>query len=235
MSFRCPRLLASTSFFFALSFGSLVARADDAPAGEPEPPAVEAPPPAVAAAQPAPATSEMAAPGRTKAGPERKGVTFEAGIGASLTSLGDAAGAGVSGSRFGLAPLNLALGGFLTRDVALSFRITGTSVFHDSLGGGTRQMVLGFYGPSLQVFLSDDVFVSGGIGLGLLADNPLLRGRSDSPSPKPLVGLAGNARIGWNLFTTKDVALLTYAEVTPARVEDVNALGFALGLGFQAY
>lgn len=228
------RFVACASFV-ALQTVSLAAFADEPePLPAPDAPAAPAPAPVVTTT---PATAVPVDTGHAeppKVRPVRQGVTFELGLGVAFTSLGNAPDEAAK-DHVGLAPLSLALGGFLSRDVALSFRMTGTSAFRDR-GFGLEQTVLGFYGPSLQVFLNDDVFVSGGVGLGLLALNPLLvERRSGEPDMKPRAGVAGNARIGWNVFTTKDVAFVTYAEATPAKVGDTTAIGFSLGLGFQAY
>ncbi len=167
--------------------------------------------------------------------PQREGLTLELGIGASVMAL-DNAPAEAARDNVGLAPLSLGIGGFLSPDVALTFRMTGTSSFRDR-GAGLEQTVLGFYGPSLQYFVSDDLFVSGGVGLGLLAHNPFLASESRvKVTPmESRVGFAGNARIGWNFLKTKGAGLVLYAEATPARLEDVTAFGMAVGLGFQSY
>ena len=61
----------------------------------------------------------------------------------------------------GWAGLNLGVGGFLTDDVALLFRLSGTTANH-----GAIQQSSGVFGPTVQYWLDDRFFVAGGVGVG---------------------------------------------------------------------
>lgn len=82
-------------------------------------------------------------------------------------------------AKLGLAPLSFGIGGFFSRRFALTSRGTGTSLFIDR-GNGTEQVVLAYYGPSLQYYAAESVFVGGGVGLGVLAGNPFVDARQKS-------------------------------------------------------
>jgi len=61
----------------------------------------------------------------------------------------------------GVGGLNLGLGGFLSENLALMFRGSGTTV---SYAGGTQ--ISGTGGGSLQYWVNDKLFIEGGAGVG---------------------------------------------------------------------
>ena len=61
----------------------------------------------------------------------------------------------------GLGGINLGIGGFLTDNLALMFRASGTNVDY----GGTRQ-VSGTGGPAIQYWPNDRLSLVGGVGVG---------------------------------------------------------------------
>jgi hypothetical protein len=134
--------------------------------------------------------------------------------------------------EFGLAPLELGLGGFLNRDLALTFRMTGGSVIHDDPRTGMTQTVLGYYGPALQYYVNDHLFLGGGVGLGVYGVNPYLARRTD---PKPDVGVAFDGRIGWAFLATKSHQLSLMTELIPARVDGRDVFTGTLALGYQYF
>ena len=73
----------------------------------------------------------------------------------------DFAGVTVSDSNVGLAGLNLGIGGFLSPDVGVLFRISGSNV-----ESGNVRIVSGFAGPAVQYFVTDLVRLEGGVGFG---------------------------------------------------------------------
>jgi hypothetical protein len=87
-----------------------------------------------------------------------------------FTALVDA-GAGVQRdtaigeTKIGVAGLNFGVGGFLTRDVALMFRLSGTNVTYDLAFGEYRQ-ISGVTGPTVQWWLSDRFNIEAGAGFG---------------------------------------------------------------------
>lgn len=90
----------------------------------------------------------------------RRGVAFEIGIGLGLMSA--TSDTGSSGSAFGLAGISAGLGGYLSENVALTLRISGGTVSENGERLGQY-----FAGPALQRWLSDTVWVGGGVGLGV--------------------------------------------------------------------
>ena len=69
-------------------------------------------------------------------------------------------------TKVGLAGLNLGVGGFLSEDLALMFRISGTNVNYDFGGGDEFRQVSGVGGASLQYWLSNRFNVEAGVGGG---------------------------------------------------------------------
>ncbi len=190
------------------------------------PPAVAAEPPEAYAYTPPPRVPNVTL------GPSRRGLTVELGVGLSHTTF-DSAPTYAATAPIGLAPINLGVGGFVSRDLALSFRATGTSTFRDR-GFGIEQTVLAFYGLSAQVFLTDRVFVSGGLGLGMLFNNPYMPAAERAGAPATF-GIAATGRVGWNVHLDREWGLSLYAEATPVHVDGTNALGGAFGLNVQFY
>lgn len=222
---RSPFFLSALS----VSFVANVALAQEEEAAQ-----EAAPLPAVATA-PAPAREEPA----KKASEEeqkRQGFTMEIGLGASFMTRTDEVNR-VEDDKFGLAPLSIGLGAWLSRDVAVTFRMSGTSLFQDR-GGGTEQVVLGFYGTSLQYYVTDKVYLGGGVGLGLLAGLPLgLDFNRNRDAFVPRAGVAGSLRTGVAFFSNKRNQVSLTGEVVPLWLGDSGArpdvVGFAVGLGWQ--
>src|SRR5690606_3538251 len=94
-----------------------------------------------------PRRSPAASSGRAPI-PRRRGFTLDLGLGASFMSVDSDR---LDRAKLGLAPLSFGIGGFFSRRFALTFRGTGTSLFIDR-GNGTEQVVLAYYGPSLQYY-----------------------------------------------------------------------------------
>jgi len=68
-------------------------------------------------------------------------------------------------SAVGLGGLNLGIGGFLTDDVALFFRLSGTNVNQTDIDIAT---VSGVGGPSVQYWANDSFNLEGGLGYGFV-------------------------------------------------------------------
>ena len=66
----------------------------------------------------------------------------------------------------GLAGLNLGVGGFLTRDLALMFRIAGTNVTYDLAALSDYGQVSGVAAPLVQYWPSDRFNLEAGAGVG---------------------------------------------------------------------
>ena len=98
--------------------------------------------------------------------PQRGGFTILLDLGAGVQRDGSS-----QESTVGLAGLNLGVGGFLTKDLALMFRLSGTSAQHDHVspsGLPTLRLsrVSGVGGTTLQYWVSDRFNVEGGGGWG---------------------------------------------------------------------
>jgi hypothetical protein len=64
----------------------------------------------------------------------------------------------------GLAGVNVGVGGFLTNDLALLFRFSGTNVSRDLGPFDTLTLVSGVLGPTVQYWVSDRINIQGGVG-----------------------------------------------------------------------
>jgi len=74
-------------------------------------------------------------------------------------------------TEVGLAGVSVGVGGFLTRDFALMFRLTGTNVSYDFGAAGDYRQVSGVAAPTVQYWLSDKLNIEAGAGWGFwLAD-----------------------------------------------------------------
>ena len=69
-------------------------------------------------------------------------------------------------TEVGLAGVSFGVGGFLTRDLALLFRVAGTNVSYDFGAVGDYGQASGFAGPGLQYWLSDRFNLEAGAGVG---------------------------------------------------------------------
>jgi hypothetical protein len=163
--------------------------------------------------------------------PRRSGFTFELGLGASFMNV-DSPRLPVESPKLGLAPLSFGIGGFFSRDVALTFRGTGTSLFQER-GGGTEQVLLGYYGPSLQVYLAERLFIGGGVGLGVLVGSSLERARPTERLGEIGLGLQG--RLGWAFYASKAHQFSLITEALHARTDNASSVGAALSLGWQYF
>jgi hypothetical protein len=107
--------------------------------------------------------------------PRRVGRTFELGIGGG--EVGDEGGAvsAVGGPAIGV-------GGFVTPHVALSLRVAGATVASGGL------VYVGTLGPNAQLWLGDNAWIGGGLGMGFLVGcGPACHA----------VGLGADARLGY--------------------------------------
>lgn len=73
---------------------------------------------------------------------------------------------GIEETAVGLAGLNVGVGSFLTQDLAVMFRLSGTNVSYDFGALGDYGQVSGVAGPAVQWWLSDRFNVEAGAGVG---------------------------------------------------------------------
>ncbi len=251
------RMTLSLPFALAAALVAPIAAAADAPpplpsSAAPTPAAVESAPPAAAEA-PAPASANapappppayVAEPAPPPSWPQRRGFTLELGVGASYTTVSNTPAAD---GGFGLAPLSLSLGGFVSSRVALAARMAGTSFFVDAppslqiAGAGASlrshsdlvQILNGFYGPTIQVFVNDHVFVGGGAGLGLFGVSPLFE--RTGPLPKLEAGFAMTGRAGFGFFARGHHWVGVVLEAFPGFYSDRTTFGMSTILQWQYY
>jgi hypothetical protein len=79
--------------------------------------------------------------------------------------------AAIEETEVGLAGLNYGVGGFLTEDLALMFRLSSTNVRYDLAAAGDYRQVSGVGGPAVQWWLSDKFNVEAGAGFGFWSAN----------------------------------------------------------------
>lgn len=196
----------------AASYGfSSIAHAQEAPEGE-------APP-------------EVVRGGVTNDGPHRQGFTLELGLGAAMThTVHDSYYGGGSNTGFGIAPLSLSVGGFVSPKVALLARIAGTSSF-ETRGDSTAQMVNGFYGAHVQYWISDEVMISGGPGLTIRGQNSWI-----GPTGHDLeTGYGASVRVAYSFFNAKHHSVRFAVEAFPSVYKHDVVLGTALNLEWQYF
>ena len=126
-------------------------------------------------------------------------------------------------SAVGLAGLNLGVGGFLTEDLALLFRISGTNVSYDGGLFGDISQVSGVAGTTLQYWVSDRFNIEAGHGLGFW---------SIGDETERAFGFILGA--GVTIFNRGNHNIQVGVEYAPAFTDSgtVNNLGFTLGYQF---
>ena len=98
--------------------------------------------------------------------PKREGFTLTLNIGASLQSVQPKKSDG--NSEVGLAGLNLGLGGFINPEMAVLFRISGSTTKQEVAPGIDATYLHGFAGPSLQYFVNDWLRLEAGLGMSII-------------------------------------------------------------------
>lgn len=158
------------------------------------------------------------------------GFTMELGLGLSHTMIASELGAREK-TALGLAPLSLSVGGFVSPKVAIMARMAGTSVFRETGKGDLYQVVNGFYGATVQYWPSNDFFVGGGVGLAILANNPLM----DVPRENSFseIGYGATLRGGWAFATPGKSAFALTVELYGSKFESSSAVASALALQWQ--
>ncbi len=152
--------------------------------------------------------------------PQRSGFTFEAGLGISLMQSDETDG----DVGFGIAPLSLGVGFFLSEDLALSIRATGASFFQD-FGDTIGVFVLQHYGANVQFFIDDRFMVAGGPALSVIG--ALDGGDLD-------LGFGVNARAGYALLSSRRINIRVLLELLMGAGHNEGAIfGQCLKVEFQ--
>jgi hypothetical protein len=132
-------------------------------------------------------------------------------------------GAVGEGTSEGLDGLNLGIGGFVSKDVALMFRISGTSVTHDNPPGyGQTDVISGVAAFDVQWWASERLNFEFGGGLGLLSI-----GSYDSQ------GLGLLACVGYSVLLRGKYSLQIGIEDALMFNDDYSVQNVGFNLGFQ--
>ena len=125
-------------------------------------------------------------------------------------------------SAVGLAGLGFGVGAFVTEDLGLMFRLTGTNVTYD-LDGTDYGQSSGFIGPALQFWLSDKLNVEGGAGFGYW------RGDNDDDSR----GLGLILGAGLSILNRGKHNVQLGIQYLPAFTDPGTVHSFGVTLGYQ--
>jgi hypothetical protein len=173
-----------------------------------------------------PATAFAQAPGMTPplsappAPPPRSGMTYEVAAGLGLLHVPD--GLGDSATEAGLSGLNIGIGAFLSPTWALTLRATGLIVSDD----GDVSMT-GFFGPSLQLWASDHVWLRGGVGVGYAI------GFGDDPGATSGLALDTGLGYSWSSQTASRNAYSVSVELIPTFLSGTTVTNASLLVGYQ--
>jgi hypothetical protein len=177
--------------------------------------------PALAQNAPAPiepARVTFAAPTAQAPAPaERQGFTLLLNMGFGVQHDG-----GMQESATGLSGLNLGIGGFLNKNLAVMFRLSGTNVTYDSFFYGRFDQISGVGGVTLQFWPSDRFNIEGGAGFGLWTTE------FESEAGFGFI-VAGNAVV----FHKGKHYLLVGAEYAPAFTDWGTIQNFGITFGYQ--
>jgi Outer membrane protein beta-barrel domain len=124
----------------------------------------------------------------------------------------------------GFAGLSGGVGAFLTRDFALMFRLTGTSVSYDFGAAGDYGQTSGVVGPTIQYWISDRFNIEAGAGWGFW------RGHTDEDE----TGLGLILGAGVTIFNRGKHNLQFGVQYSPAFTDPgtIHNVGFTLGYQF---
>ena len=237
-----------------LSLPSLALAGDDQPYPPPPPGSAPLPPPPPEPAQqppgPPPGSYQQPPPGSYQQPPpggqygaqqpvyqqapvsNRNGLTFEANIGFGLLHF---SGEGDSDSEGALGGIALGLGGWINEKMAVTARLAPVTYFESNDGGDFYLSAI-FFGPSVQYWIDDHIWLGGGAGLAIarLAFSGGGESASDSRT-----GLGLDLRAGYTFSTSTDSTWNVSAEITPGFYSDNDEgsggqfTGLALLLGYQ--
>ena len=160
--------------------------------------------------------------------PARDGLTFELNAGVGMTVQNDRVSNGVGQASLG--GLDLAIGGFVTHDLAIMLRVSGAQ--YGLRSSQTATKLHGFLGPTAQLWMNR-FFVGGGVGIGVLGSIDDGDGRVQTPSR---AGLGVDLRVGVALSQSLHTAWTLSVEGNATSADDnAKAATVCALLGFQYY
>lgn len=163
--------------------------------------------------------------------PFRSGATFELGVGFGGVMSAPKTGETTTNKSLCVA---LGLGGFVRPDLAVTLRV-GLQFTPTEVVDQTSQIVASgsnlhyFIGPTLQIWVADQFWLGGGVGLALERDAVT----QTSGTGLALSGLGVDLRAGLTLAGVRSHTLDLSVEVTPSLYGDLNVYGFMLLIGVQ--
>jgi hypothetical protein len=167
--------------------------------------------------------------------PARSGFTIGLDVGVGVTAV-NADGFEPRGG-VGLAGLDAQLGGFVSRELAISARLAGTQ-----LRDGEDTYFHGILGLVAQYWWSPRIFLGCGVGLAVFGVSSQTDRNSASDStgdaddmPESIGGLGLEGRVGYEIWQGRASALQLAVEVLPAVYEGGTVTSTALQLAWQHY
>lgn len=149
---------------------------------------------------------------------DRQGFTLLVNLGAGIQN--DTA---LEETRPAVAGVNIGIGGFVTRNLAILGRFSGTGAVYET-GFGDMRQVSGVLAPTVQYWVSDRLNVEGGAGFGVWA----AEGESDRG-----FGLVLGA--GVTVFNRGRHNLQVGVEYAPAFTEPGTVHNFGITFGYQLF
>jgi len=160
-------------------------------------------------------------PSTAPQGPDRSGFTANLSIGLGITNV--APDEGDSETKVGLAGLNVDLGAYITPQLAILFRITGTQ-FSVDVGTDSEEFVNAFAGVAGQYWVNEQLAIEGGAGVAIFGPNFASDLNIDSKS-----GFAINARGTYRFSGGWQGSL----ELMPAFYNGFTVMSSSLLVGYQ--
>jgi hypothetical protein len=150
--------------------------------------------------------------------PDRGGFTFfvNGGLGIQNDAALEETAVGISGINFGV-------GGFLTKDLAIVGRYSGTAVSHETPVGDINQ-ISGVFAPTLQYWASDKMYLEGGVGAGVW--------NAEGDSNQGLGLILGAGFTMWNRGKHN---LQVGFEYAPAFTDPGTVHNFGITIGYQLF
>lgn len=236
----------------SLSVPSLALAGDDQPYPPPPPgggaplpppppePAQQPPAPPGGYQQPQPGSYQQPPPGGPYGAPQpmyqppsnRNGLTFEANIGFGLLHFASDNDSDSEGALGGIA---LGVGGWINEKMALTARLAPVTYF-DSAEGVDFYLSAIFFGPSLQYWIDDHIWLGGGAGLAIA--RVAFSGGGETASDSR-TGFGLDFRAGYTFSTGTTSTWNVSAEITPGFYSDNDEgsagrfTGLALLFGYQ--
>jgi hypothetical protein len=158
----------------------------------------------------------------------RTGLTAGLDIGFGLTH--GSGGSGQSNTESGLSGLNVMLGGFMSPNLALAFRLSTTAFWVDSFDGSV-QLNNVFAGGVVQYWATPQIFVGGGAGLAIFT--------APFEDIDGVNGFALNGRAGFAFSQSATSGFHVALELSPSfyseNGESVTITSIGFQIGWQHY